>query len=603
MQERSPTRRVRRIQARETKQPIERVDLERRVRAAATAAPSEADFVKLLRADKITVRPYPSTGEVTGYSVATTDFIGKPGRFFAGGQLARDLTLPRLRGSSPDAGGSRAEAEVQWRSGTTKQAKPVAPKVTTADLDVAVQALEALETDLHLAAPKEFAELSQDLAGAVAAASTVAEPAQRGELVRATREVGGWAGTKRPVPRIRPSRMQVVANILLHALNPESEQSRAFMRRQLIEQILNILRVHRSSRPMPANTHGRGAVMSQASDDVDGVMSDALTTGAVTALAVANKNGEERRAGQAAAADRVSAGFFGRFSREHSNSLAPKNPVPPGFREFFDDAGWAALTESQRHALDPDKIGRWLTDIDSARLETGPNLRPTATQSMMIADMGGALGEDSHAAAVASMNRAQAADLMQRLEGRLDPDTARRIYHTWDVAYRTPDGAFEIRGDMTLASPTAAPVAATAASSSSPELAEISDAEINAALGSHAPAARFDPRAAAAGMPAAFGERTPPSRLDNPLQWRSAGEPVTSAQTFTLAQHGVPANEIGQINKGWASTVLNAFDKDGEIAGHAAMDRALAAMENVATPVNQPKPQSARTKNQGPRQT
>lgn len=557
-----------------TERPIERVELERKVRAAATTAQTEADFVKLLRADRVAVRPYPKSGAVTGYSAALLSPTNEPGRPFAGGELARDLTLPRLRGSWPDAGGSRAAAEAEWRrGGSPVKSPPVKVLVGAAEVEQAVRVLHALETDLHLAGPAEFAELSQDLAGVTAAAAKVAPVKQRVELAKASREIGGWAGTRQPVKRLRTSRTQRVAMLLLHATNMESEQSQAFMRRQLIEGLLKVLRVHRAVRPMPVVTHGRGAVMSQANDDVDGAMSDALTTGAVTALAVAGMNAEEKRAKQLAAAQRVTGGFFGRFSRKDPEPLKARLPVPAGFRESFDDQGWAALSSEQRLGLDPDRIGRWVTDVDPRRLETGPELRSTSMQIMLVNDMGTALGEAGHSAAVGDVNRAQAAALIRKLEDRLEPDVARRIYHELGMPYRSEkDGkvTFQFEGDP-------APVVAQAGNQPSAD-----------------PAKQVTPRVAAP-------KQARPSKLDDPLQWKTATEPVTPAQTGALARHGIPANEIRQINKGWAGVVLSSFDKDGDIEGHATMDKALAAVENAAQSVNTPKPQTQQTKNQGPR--
>jgi hypothetical protein len=63
---------------------------------------------------------------------------------------------------------------------------------------------------------------------------------------------------------------------------------------------------------------------------------------------------------------------------------------------------------------------------------------------------------------------------------------------------------------------------------------------------------------------------------------------VTGPQAGALGKAGIPPEEIAKINKGWASVVLDAFDVDQE-TGHAAMDRALAAIETQqATPVHDP---------------
>lgn len=103
--------------------------LERRVRAAATAARSEGEFVRRLRAGGVWVRPRFARGsneQVVGYKVALRpDRGGKP-VYFGGGHLARDLTLPRLRAawaqwSTPEL---QANAALEWRAAS--RSAPVA---------------------------------------------------------------------------------------------------------------------------------------------------------------------------------------------------------------------------------------------------------------------------------------------------------------------------------------------------------------------------------------------------------------------------------------------------------------------------------------------
>jgi hypothetical protein len=80
-----------------------RTELRRLVEAAAAAARTEEEFFAGLAARRVTVRPRYSTvqgDEVTGYAVGLrSDSTGDDGGpvWFSGGQLAPDLTLPRLR--------------------------------------------------------------------------------------------------------------------------------------------------------------------------------------------------------------------------------------------------------------------------------------------------------------------------------------------------------------------------------------------------------------------------------------------------------------------------------------------------------------------------
>ncbi len=90
----------------------DRDQLEAAVRVAAGAAVSEAEFIRLLRADGVLVRPRfaaQRADEVVGYSVAIEPREGKAPVWHPGGKVAKDLTLPRLRsdggwtGNQPDA--------------------------------------------------------------------------------------------------------------------------------------------------------------------------------------------------------------------------------------------------------------------------------------------------------------------------------------------------------------------------------------------------------------------------------------------------------------------------------------------------------------------
>ncbi len=76
--------------------------LERAVRRLAAASASEGEFVRRLRAEGLIVRPRFDAGRddrVVGYSVALTPADGRDVVPHAGGKLAKDLTLPRLRGA------------------------------------------------------------------------------------------------------------------------------------------------------------------------------------------------------------------------------------------------------------------------------------------------------------------------------------------------------------------------------------------------------------------------------------------------------------------------------------------------------------------------
>src|SRR5699024_10558727 len=76
-----------------------------KVRAAAVASETEAEFVRRMRRSGVLVRPRYAdrrTDVVTGYSVAERPEAGERPIWYGGGQLGRDLSLPRLRDGWPD---------------------------------------------------------------------------------------------------------------------------------------------------------------------------------------------------------------------------------------------------------------------------------------------------------------------------------------------------------------------------------------------------------------------------------------------------------------------------------------------------------------------
>ncbi len=102
----------------------------RRVRAAAVASRSEAEFVRRARRDGLLVRPRFGAGThdvVVGYSAAV-----RPGSrderpvWFGGGRLDRDLSLPRLREQWPDTPQAASAAAAEWTA-AARHRRPIAP--------------------------------------------------------------------------------------------------------------------------------------------------------------------------------------------------------------------------------------------------------------------------------------------------------------------------------------------------------------------------------------------------------------------------------------------------------------------------------------------
>lgn len=95
----------------------ERVELARRVRAAAVASSSEAEFVRRLRAQGVAARPRYAKGDrraVVGYAVALEAPEGQQYLWYSGGKLAHDLSLPALRAGWSEDDQERSDAVTEW---------------------------------------------------------------------------------------------------------------------------------------------------------------------------------------------------------------------------------------------------------------------------------------------------------------------------------------------------------------------------------------------------------------------------------------------------------------------------------------------------------
>jgi hypothetical protein len=141
--------------------------LERAVRTAAQASVSEADFVRRLRADGYVMRPRFSAGrddQVIGFSIAETPREDQEPVPYAAGKLAKDLSLPRLRG----AHGWRADEPAgvsEWqraRDGEAPMAEPSSPREISDDAwDRAIEELRGLKAQARALGPDEVGDRAQ----------------------------------------------------------------------------------------------------------------------------------------------------------------------------------------------------------------------------------------------------------------------------------------------------------------------------------------------------------------------------------------------------------------------------------------------------------
>lgn len=176
----------------------DRAVLEERLRAAATAAANEADFVR--RARRFGVRLHPRfargrTDVVVGYSAALRTEDGQQTRWWGGGRIARDLTLTQLRTRWEDTPTSALEAVEAWKGHYPKRAPYDGPL-----WEDRIRALESFRAHLERLSPTDrvgLANASADIAGLLhAQAITARTSGGRDMLERAAVQVGRCAQLK-----------------------------------------------------------------------------------------------------------------------------------------------------------------------------------------------------------------------------------------------------------------------------------------------------------------------------------------------------------------------------------------------------------------------
>lgn len=198
-----------------------RVELERRVRAAATGVLTEEQFVQNLRSDGIGYRKH---REGNGYAVNLPETTTKGGteHWWAGGKLARDLSLPRLR--------------LYWKNNRTDTPKHMQ----------AVDELVALQLAIPTADAELLGDISHQVAGALAVVSQKTEP-EPGPIAAASHQAGRLAQTRTYTHRVKPTALSV-ALLFLMATDPGGPVGKAVMIKQLMATYRALLDAHRARR-------------------------------------------------------------------------------------------------------------------------------------------------------------------------------------------------------------------------------------------------------------------------------------------------------------------------------------------------------------------
>lgn len=177
-----------------------------RVRAAATAAADEAEFVRRLRRSGLLVRARFAEGTtdvITGYSVAARPEHGERPIWYGGGHLARDLTLPRLRSEWEDTPTGASAAAAEWTA-AQRGRRVVARGRETHEVDPAEWAEQDRKLrelvdrlrDVPVDDRGTWTTVARQTAGALAAWSTATE-AVPGDLAAAAEALSRSAQTYR----------------------------------------------------------------------------------------------------------------------------------------------------------------------------------------------------------------------------------------------------------------------------------------------------------------------------------------------------------------------------------------------------------------------
>lgn len=526
-----------------TEMPVQRVELERHIRAALAASTSEAEFVRRIRAAGVVVRPYPvDKGPVTGYSVGLPSVDGSRTRFFQASQVARDLSLPRVRAALPEAG-SKVQAAAEWRVGTAEKPVQTGGRETHAvsvggavqeSVDVEIRALEAR---IRAATPASFGAVSGELSGVLAAASKAIEGDRPGELAAASREVGSYSQTR--VPAKRPRKFNKGLSLLLmQAMDPTSPMGQAIMWRQVAGALIALQRLHQTQRRVAVNG-GKGLKMDGLDDSVEG-----LATVAVTVAAAGMQQRAENRTRAAEQVER--AGGVGVASSERGSRLPAEDDLGWVVPEDVAGAEYAGMSADQVAQVQPDVYAN-----DYQGTTEGALFAATEDQQKRVAVLSSAIGIPSLGEGADEYTRQEAAKLLREMETRLGPDAARGVLLGAGLSHRDD---------------------------SVPDAPVWSYPQTEPAVRPGTPAAAV-------------------AREKSPLDWKDAGNPVTKNQTYRLSHDmGLTAEEIGKLDKGHASLVVDALLKDSPAKAREVYDIQVAAMgaviggaANAARP-NQPPP-------------
>lgn len=213
----------------------DRAALESRLRAASKASTSEVDFIARARNLGVRLRPRFAKGHtdvIVGYSAALHTKPGVKTQWYAGGSIARDLTLRALRDRWPDTIESATDAVAAWQDAW--KGMPLGSgrcSYTREEWLGHKRGLEIYRDQLSNVDPTDrlaLADATNDVAGLLAAAAQQPDLSDemRGALDYCARQVGRSAQLKhRPVQHSGTSPWVVLgAQLLSTAITPKNSE-------------------------------------------------------------------------------------------------------------------------------------------------------------------------------------------------------------------------------------------------------------------------------------------------------------------------------------------------------------------------------------------
>ena len=221
--------------ARAGKQVTDRAALESRLRAASKAATNEVDFIARARSLGVRLRPRFAKGRtdvVVGYSAALHTKPGVKTQWYAGGSIARDLTLSALRDRWPDTIESATDAVGAWQDAWKGMPLGGGRRSYTREEWLGhKRGLEIFRDELSKVDPTDrlaLANATNDVAGLLAAAAQQPDLSDemRGALDYCARQVGRSAQLKqRPMQHGGTSPWVVLgAQLLSTAITPKNSE-------------------------------------------------------------------------------------------------------------------------------------------------------------------------------------------------------------------------------------------------------------------------------------------------------------------------------------------------------------------------------------------